>query len=296
MLNLIKAITDPIELLKSPNLDKEVLNSNTAKRLKSIILNKIKNGLVGQVESKTKGNGLDFSNIRQYSVGDDVRYIDWNVFARTLTPHVREYMADKQQTLWFVIDISESMNFGKTKTKQQISLELMDIWVLVSKQIDARIGIIFFDKDQTHLVKASTKTKIPNSVDGIKKQNLQLDKLLYKTISSGDVVLLMSDFIEFPHFKCLRYIGKKAKVNTFLIKDSSEDNLPQKTGYLNLIDPETKEILQINTNDTKKIEEIKNIIISYQQEKIIQLKKIGKVFTINTDYSIMKILGGKNEI
>ena len=78
-----------------------------------------------QIE-ELRGQGLDFAELREYSPGDDIRKIDWNVFARTLTPHIKEFHEEKLLTAWLYVDLSPSMFFGRTQTKAALAVELAD--------------------------------------------------------------------------------------------------------------------------------------------------------------------------
>jgi uncharacterized protein (DUF58 family) len=68
--------------------------------------------LQGDYRTLFHGSGLDFADLREYQWGDDVRYIDWNVTARTTVPYVREYVEDREVTAWFLLDLSPSVDFG----------------------------------------------------------------------------------------------------------------------------------------------------------------------------------------
>ena len=80
----------------------------------------------GQYESLFKGQGVEFSEIREYFPGDDVRNIDWNVTARTGEPYVRQFHEDREVTGWFLLDLSPSVDFGSNEVrKRQVSAEFV---------------------------------------------------------------------------------------------------------------------------------------------------------------------------
>ena len=68
--------------------------------------------LQGEYRSLFRGPGVDLAGLRQYQPGDDVRYIDWNVTARTTEPYIRQYHEDREITAWFLLDLSPSVDFG----------------------------------------------------------------------------------------------------------------------------------------------------------------------------------------
>src|SRR5215470_17110747 len=86
--------------------------------LESRLRQKIREGYDGSKQSLVRGYGLDFADLREYVPGDDIRKIDWNVFARTLSPHVKEYHEERQLTVWVFVDFTPSMFFGSSITGQ----------------------------------------------------------------------------------------------------------------------------------------------------------------------------------
>src|SRR5690348_11243082 len=78
--------------------------------------------LQGDYRTLLYGVGVDFADLREYQPGDDVRYIDWNVTARLDTPHVRQYVDDRELTAWLLLDRSPSMSFGHVDRPKEIVL------------------------------------------------------------------------------------------------------------------------------------------------------------------------------
>src|SRR3989344_9003959 len=79
----------------------------------------------GEYESVFKGRGIEFSEVREYIPGDDIRSIDWNVTARMNTPFVKEYIEERDLTIYIVFDISGSSDFGNVKSKKLSAIELV---------------------------------------------------------------------------------------------------------------------------------------------------------------------------
>ena len=69
----------------------------------------------GQYESVFKGRGMQFDEVREYTPGDDIRTIDWNVTARTGRPYIKRYVEEREMTVVFAVDLSASGNFGTVK-------------------------------------------------------------------------------------------------------------------------------------------------------------------------------------
>ena len=85
----------------------------------------VQESLAGSYHSVFRGRGMEFSDVREYMAGDDVRTIDWNVSARTGEPHVKKFTEERELTVVLVIDVSGSEHFGTgPATKAQISAEI----------------------------------------------------------------------------------------------------------------------------------------------------------------------------
>ncbi len=78
--------------------------------------------LQGDYRTLLYGQGVDFADLREYQLGDDIRYIDWNVTARTGTPHIRQYVEDREITAWFLLDLSPSLRFGTVEAEKHTVL------------------------------------------------------------------------------------------------------------------------------------------------------------------------------
>ena len=90
---------------------------------------------------------MDFADLREYQVGDDVRYIDWNVTARMDTPYVREYVEDREITAWFLLDLSPSVDFGTADSERQKRTVLIDFVTTLARLLTRhgnRVGAVFY--------------------------------------------------------------------------------------------------------------------------------------------------------
>src|SRR5688572_18497039 len=74
--------------------------------------------LAGNYHSVFKGRGLAFDEVREYQPGDDVRFIDWNVTARTGAPHVKVFREEREMTVMLLVDLSGSQRFGTRVAKK----------------------------------------------------------------------------------------------------------------------------------------------------------------------------------
>lgn len=101
--------------------------------------------LVGRYRSAFRGRGLEFDQVREYSPGDDVRAIDWNVTAREGRPYVKTFVEERALTLMLAVDVSGSQDFGSTATpKRQLAAELASVLALAGTRTHDRVGLILF--------------------------------------------------------------------------------------------------------------------------------------------------------
>ena len=99
----------------------------------------------GKYHTAFKGRGMSFAEVREYRVGDDVRDIDWNVTARSRTPHIKIYEEERELTMMLVVDVSGSGVFGSTtQTKRNLITEIAAVLAFSAAQTGDKVGCIFF--------------------------------------------------------------------------------------------------------------------------------------------------------
>ena len=210
-----------------------------------------------------RGNGLELDRIRPYEPGDDVRKIDWNATARTLTPHVREDVPERQLTAWLLLDHSPSMHFG---TAERRKADVAEGAALVVGRFAARrgnrLGIVTFGggsdavlppaggrRGMLGLIRA-LETEPPEEGHGPTSPTKAL-ALVGATRSTAGVVVIASDF-RGPRdwIPALTNVAGRHAVIALEITDPREDVLVD-VGELTLIDPETGRTLRIDTGDRR---------------------------------------------
>ncbi len=103
------------------------------------------NVFAGQYKSVFKGRGLEFHEVREYLVGDDIRSIDWNITARTGTPHIKKYIEERELTIMLLLDASRSGWFGSTRgLKKEIAAEVSAVLASSASRNNDRVGLIIF--------------------------------------------------------------------------------------------------------------------------------------------------------
>lgn len=111
--------------------------------------------LGGQYHSVFKGQGIEFAEVREYQPGDEVRWIDWNVTARTGVPHVKRFVEERQLTVILAVDAGISSAFGTTRTKLRLSAEVGAVLAMAAARNNDLVGL--------HLIGARERLHLPPS-------------------------------------------------------------------------------------------------------------------------------------
>lgn len=99
---------------------------------------------VGEYESAFRGRGIEFEEFREYVPGDDVRTIDWNVTARFDRPFVKVFREEREQTIFFLVDVSASLDFGRARTKREAVSELSALLAYAAIKSNDKVGLVLF--------------------------------------------------------------------------------------------------------------------------------------------------------
>jgi len=265
-------------------------------------VNKLESHFQGNYRSIFQGQGLDFKEIREYSANDDVRTIDWNVTARTGNLHVRVYEEERDNTVWLVLDVSPSMDFGSfLNTKKEIMVKFAALISYLSYKKGDKTGAILFDEGIQEIIPPEK---------GIKQVYKIIKRLLeHKSEENGATamnfsnlcsiigrkksVFFMSDFVfseagekqmearsfhlrsSFPDTdweKPFGEIGVKNELTVVQIIDPVEEKIPD-VGYINLYDPETGREIVFDSSNRK-------IAAKYQELLDAENAAINEIFSI----------------
>jgi uncharacterized protein (DUF58 family) len=219
--------------------------------------------LQGDYRSLFRGGGLDFAALREYQFGDDVRAIDWNVTARTTTPHVREYLEDREITAWFLLDLSPSVDFGTVGSGREKRTVLIDFVTTLARLLTRRgnrVGAILYGGQVGQTIPAgSGRVQVLRLVEELLRQPrlegspvTDLGPLLeaaHRRIRRRSLVVLISDFIGAPGWeRPLELLNRRHELLAVRLVDPREIDLPN-VGPVMLQDAETGDQLYVDTAD-----------------------------------------------
>ncbi|MCP5062704.1 MAG: DUF58 domain-containing protein [Ignavibacteriae bacterium] len=247
----------------------------------------------GEYHSVFKGRGMEFSEVREYQVGDDIRTIDWNVSARFGHPFIKIFEEERELTLMLLVDLSGSLVFGSVdKTKQQIAAELTAILAFSALKNNDKVGLILFtDEIEKFVPPRKGKSHVLRIIREVlsfepqgNKTNIQ-GALEYfnHSVKKKSIAFLISDFIDDGFEKILRIVSKKHDLVNIVLADPREKDL-LKAGLIKFKDAETGRTRYIDTSN-KNVQE-------YFKQKIDERKSIqdeiflkSRVDTVNIDIS-----------
>jgi len=233
----------------------------------------------GEYHSAFKGRGMTFSEVREYQHGDDVRTIDWNVTARTRSPHVKVYEEERELTILLLIDLSESMEFGSDgQTKKELALELAATLAFSAISNNDKVGAVFFTEEVEHYISPDKGRKhvlhILTSALQCQQKGKETNignalRFIERTQKKRSICFLISDFTsEEPHQEALQRSRKKHDTIALHVRNSMEYCMHER-GFVQLFHAEAAASTWVNLNDSTIREKLKE----NETTKLAELKQ-----------------------
>ena len=204
----------------------------------------------GEYHSAFKGRGMEFSEVREYIPGDDVRFIDWNVSSRMGKLFVKQFVEERELTVILTVDLSASLKFlSGEKSKKEIAAEISAVIAFTASLNKDKVGLLIFTdkielfippkKGRTHIlriIREILEFKPDSNGTSIENALSYLNRLIKKRA----IVFLISDFLDSGFSKALNISGRKHDLIAINISDNREMTIPDK-GLFIMKDFETGE-------------------------------------------------------
>jgi uncharacterized protein (DUF58 family) len=239
----------------------------------------VNNIFSGEYQSAFKGRGMEFSEVREYTFGDDVRQIDWNVTARSSEPYIKVFEEEREQTLMLCVDISPSGLFGShSQTKMELAIEICAVLAFSAIKNGDKVGLVLFSdkiekvvppkKGRTHvlrLIRELYTTKPDGTSTNIGEALSYVNRLLTRR----SILVLASDFQDENFEKQHRITTQKHDLVNLVINDRLEEDLPDigivpfrdaETGKESLVDTSSKKVREAYR---KRVQERKKSLQEY---------------------------------
>jgi uncharacterized protein (DUF58 family) len=225
----------------------------------------VTDSMTGAYHSSFKGRGMDFEEVREYAIGDDVRTIDWNVSAKMDRPFVKVFREERELTLMLVIDLSASGIFGSVEqSKRERAAEIASVIAFSASQNNDKVGLLLYTdevehyippkKGRRHILRVIRDILFFEPAGKATDHKAALD-YLNRVQRRKSVVFLISDFLdnnaphaapESPLFSTLALTHQRHDLISIALSDPREFELPE-VGLITLEDAETGEMVEIDT-------------------------------------------------
>lgn len=284
--------------------DPEVLNvADILKKVKELEIRSKKlttNLFTGEYHTAFKGRGMSFKEVREYSAGDDVRFIDWNVSARMGAPFSKLFEEERELTMMLLVDVSASSLFGTVQQrKKDLITEICAVLAFSAVSNNDKVGVVFFsDVIEFYIPPKKGKEHVLYIVRELltvkpKKKGTNLNEAIRffnNAIKQKSIAFILSDFMVEQYEQPLRVAGNRHDVIGIKVYDKMDMQLPE-IGMLQIEDAETGNVLWVDTND-------KMVQYNYQQQfiqneeacKLAFLKSGADLLYMRTDEDYVKIL------
>ncbi|HEX2166889.1 MAG TPA: DUF58 domain-containing protein [Longimicrobiales bacterium] len=263
----------------------------------------------GEYQSVFRGQGMEFSEVREYEPGDDVRNIDWNVTARTGHPYVKKHVEERELTVLLVVDLSGSEQFGtRGRFKADLAAELAAVLALSAVRNNDRVGLLIFSDSVEHVVPPRKgrrhALRLIRDVLAFRPRGRGTDiagALDYaaRLLAHRGIIFLLSDFAARPGSeaeddqrweKTLRLVSRRHDVVGVSISDPAELDLPD-VGIVALEDPETGELTWVDTGRADVHEAFADLLASERSRTRRLFRRLGvDEIEVRTDQPYVKPL------
>jgi len=232
-------------------------------------------GIVGSYHANFKGRGMEFAEVREYQPGDDVRDIDWNVTARTGAPHVKRFVEERDLTLLLLVDVSGSQAFGsRFLLKRDYAAELAAVLAFSAVANNDRVGaVLFSDRVEAWVPPAGGRDHALRIVRDLlavepRGRGTRIEEALLfarRVMKRRGIVAIVSDFQDRGYERALGVLRRRHDVIALHLWDPHERELPA-AGLVALCDPETGEVVVVDTSDARVRERLRPVTLDETAE------------------------------
>jgi len=264
--------TSPTEILKR------------IRRIEIKTRNLVEEVFTGEYHSLFKGQGLEFSEVREYQPGDSYRDIDWNVSARFGHPYIKKFKETRELNVLFIVDLSASNQFGtKGQLKAEFIAEITAVLSFSALSNQDKVGLLLFtDRIEKYLPPRKGRKYTLQILRDIlyheplgKGTNLS-EALSYtsRLLKKHSIIFIVSDFLAHDYQKSLQLLSNKHDVIALQIVDPSERDLPEGS-LVRIYNPESGESDIVDLSDKQLRNQYKKFIRSEQERMSKKMSQAG---------------------
>ncbi len=254
----------------------------------------------GEYHSAFKGRGMSFKEVKEYSAGDDIRFIDWNVSARMSSTYSKVFEEERELSVFLLVDASASSLFGTTtQNKKELMTEMCAVLAFSALNNNDKVGLLFFtDKVEKYIPSKKGREHVLYMVrelltfeaKNVKTDIVQALQFLNNITKHKSIVFVLSDFADAGYHDALRVAAKRHDVIGVQVYDKTDAQLP-KVGLLQVQDPETGANIWLDTNDAMVQYAYQNQFATIQNDAVATFKNAGAdLLQIGTGQDYVKAL------
>jgi uncharacterized protein (DUF58 family) len=257
----------------------------------------------GEYHSTFKGRGMSFSEVREYTPGDDVKFIDWNVTARFSHPFVKVFEEERELIVMLLVDISSSSLFGTQKQlKRDLITELGAVLSFSATTNNDKVGVIFFsDKVEKYIPPKKGKghiLRIIRELIALEPQHTgDTDvrvalEFLNNVLKKRSITFLLSDFVSRPYDQALQLAARKHDLVGIHIYDKYDKELPA-AGLVQVVDAESGKMFWLDTDNKAVRTQYAGAYENNNKYCVQSFRKSGaSLLHVRTDEDYVKVLQG----
>ena len=268
----------------------------------------VNDSLSGAYHSVFKGRGMDFDEVREYTPGDEIRTIDWNVTARAGRPFVKKFTEERELTIFLLVDISASGNFGSgAQSKRDLAAELASVLAFSAIRNSDKVGLLLFtDRVERYLLPKKGRRHVLRVIrdilyhvpQGRGTDSVKALDVVNHVLHRRAIVFLISDFetSQDPQVaraamrRAMRQTNRRHDLIAVHIEDPREKELPN-VGIVALEDAETGEIIELDTGRAAVRQRFKEQAGERSRQLVTDFRSEGiDTLQLQTDASYMPAL------
>ncbi|HEY3294191.1 MAG TPA: DUF58 domain-containing protein [bacterium] len=238
----------------------------------------------GEYHAVFKGRGMNFAEVREYQMGDDVRAIDWNVSARMGHPYIKLFEEERELLVMLLCDVSSSSNFGSGDSmKVEMATEMAAVLAFSAIKNNDKVGLLLFtDKIEKFIAPRKGRSHILRILRELitfepQRQGTDIKgalEYMNSVIKKKAITFLISDFIDEDYQKALRIVGRKHDVTAVHVTDPREYLLPD-VGLVRLHDAENGSPMWVDTSSARVRKQLETRFRTWQASVKSQCQKSG---------------------
>jgi uncharacterized protein (DUF58 family) len=239
---------------------------------------------VGEYHSVFKGQGMEFSEVREYQPGDEVRTVDWNVSARMRRLFVKRYVEERELTVLLIVDCSGSSRFGTgERDKQAMAAELAAVLALTATRNNDRVGLLLCSDRIEHVVPPRKgrrhALRLVRDVLAWPSSSRATDLAVAldwaaRVLTHHSLVFVISDFVTPPIERQLKLLSQRHDLVAVVLDDPGERTLPD-LGVVRLVDAESGRLVEINTGSAAVRERYARAIVTERNARQQLLRRLA---------------------